>query len=92
MKMLECCVCQASDRRALVEIVLVGGARVTLCGSHALMHRRATVQARSAEELRERLGDKLARSDRRDDGGDALGAALASAFASERRVVERRRA
>jgi hypothetical protein len=92
MTNLECCVCQASDRRALVEVPLIGGARVTLCGSHALMHRRSTVQARSAKELRERLGDKRARPDRRDDGGDALGSALASAFASERRHVERRRA
>jgi len=91
MTILECCVCQASDRRALVEVVLIGGARVTLCGSHALMHRRSTVQARSPEELRARLGDKRARPDRRDDGDDALGAVLASAFATERRAVERRR-
>jgi hypothetical protein len=92
MTILECCVCQSSDKRALVEVLLVGGARVTLCGSHALMHRRSPVQARSAQELRRRLGDKRARADRRDDEGDALGAVLASAFASERRAVQRRRA
>jgi hypothetical protein len=73
-----------------VEVGLVGGARVTLCGSHAIMHRRSPVQARSAEELRERLRNKRGKADRRDDGGDALGAALAAAFAGERRGVQRR--
>jgi hypothetical protein len=90
MTILECCVCESSDRRALVEVALVGGERVTLCGSHALMHRRSPVQARSAEELRQRLRNKRARADRRDDGGDALGAALAAAFAGDRRGVQRR--
>jgi hypothetical protein len=92
MTMVECCVCQASDKRTLVEVLLVGGARATLCGSHAIMHRRSTVQARSARELREVLGDKRRRAERRDDSGDELGAALTSAFAGERRAVERRRA
>jgi len=92
MTSVECCVCGASDRRALVEVVLVGGARVGLCGSHALMHRRSHVQARSPGELRQLLGDRRVRTERRDDGADALGAALASAFTGERRSVERRRA
>jgi hypothetical protein len=92
MTLDECCVCQASDKRTLVEVLLVGGARATLCGSHALMHRRSAIQARSARELREVLRDKRARAERRDDSGDELGAALASAFAGERRTVERRRA
>jgi hypothetical protein len=92
MTSFECCVCGASDRRALVEVRLMGGESVRLCGSHALMHRRSTVQARSPLELRELLGDKRVRSERRDDNGDALGVALASAFAGERRASERRRA
>jgi hypothetical protein len=92
MTIVECCVCQASDRRSLVEVTLIGGERTTLCGSHALMHRRSAVQARTPEELRKVLRDKRARSERRDDEGDALGAALASAFAGERREVQRRRA
>jgi hypothetical protein len=92
MSLVRCCVCQASDKRGLVEVTLGGGAKATLCGSHALMHRRSTVQARSPRELRELLHDKRARPERRDETGDALGAALASAFAGERRAVERRRA
>jgi hypothetical protein len=92
MSIVECCVCQASDKRGLVEVTLRGGAKATLCGSHALMHRRSTVQARSPRELRELLHDKRARSERRDETGDALGLALAAAFAGERRAVERRRA
>jgi hypothetical protein len=89
---VECCVCGANDKRSLVELTLAGGKRVTLCGSHALMHRRSTVQARSPEELRQLLRDKRARPERRDDEGDALGAALAAAFAGARREVHRRRA
>jgi hypothetical protein len=92
MTIAECCVCGASDKRSLVEVVLVGGARATLCGTHALMHRRATVQGRTPAELRELLRDKRARTERRDDEGDALGSALAAAFAGERRSGDRRSA
>jgi hypothetical protein len=62
-----CCVCGAKDARALVRVILRGGARATLCGSHALMHRRATVQASSELELRRLLRDRRGRRDRRDD-------------------------
>jgi hypothetical protein len=84
-----CCVCGAVDARALVAVVLVGGAQVTLCGSHALMHQRAPVQARSSAQLREMLGDRRDRSDRRCTG-DELGEALAAAFSGDRRVAGRR--
>ena len=84
-----CCVCGASDARALVEVVLRGGARVVLCGSHALMHRRATVQAASEVELRRALRDRRGRRDRRDDQ-DELGAALNAAFNGDRRGPDRR--
>jgi hypothetical protein len=84
-----CCVCGASDARALVEVVLRGGARATLCGSHALMHRRSTVQASSEVELRRLLRDRRGRRDRRDDQ-DELGAALNAAFNGDRRGPERR--
>jgi hypothetical protein len=88
-----CCVCGAGDARALVDVVLVGGSSATLCGSHALMHRRATVQARSTTQLREMLGDRRGRSDRRSTAGDdcdELAAALASAFSGDQRVADRR--
>jgi hypothetical protein len=84
-----CCVCGTRDARALVDVVLIGGARVTLCGSHELMHRRSPVQARSAGQLRTLLGDRRGRRDRRTEG-DELGAALTAAFSGSRRVADRR--
>jgi hypothetical protein len=85
-----CCVCGAADARSLVQVTL-GGRRVTLCGSHALMYRRSPVQARSVPELRQLLSERRRRRERRHDG-DALGAALSAAFAGERRSADRRRA
>ncbi|MGH7436842.1 MAG: hypothetical protein ACRENE_14305 [Polyangiaceae bacterium] len=85
-----CCVCGATDARALVEVSLVGGARATLCGSHALMHRRSPMDARSAADLKIRLSDRRRRSERRSDG-DELGQSLSEAFAGERRAAGRRR-
>jgi len=84
-------VCGASDARALVDIVLRGGARATLCGSHALMHRRSTTQASSEVELRRLLRDRRGRRDRREDA-DELGAALNAAFNGDKRGADRRRA
>jgi hypothetical protein len=84
-----CCVCGEADARALVDVVLMGGARATLCGSHALMHRRAMTQARSGMQLRELLGDRRSRDERR-TVGDELGAALSAAFSGDRRVADRR--
>jgi hypothetical protein len=84
-----CCVCGECDGRALVDVVLLGGAHVTLCGSHALMHRRAMTQARTGTQLRELLGDRRNRSERRTEG-DELGAALSAAFSGDRRVADRR--
>jgi hypothetical protein len=86
-----CCVCGAKDARALVPVILRGGARATLCGSHALMHRRSTVQASSELDLRRLLRDRRGRRDRRDDQ-DELGAALNAAFNGDRRGPDRRRA
>jgi hypothetical protein len=86
-----CCVCGDKDARALLEVALRGGARATLCGSHALMHRRSPVQASSVAELRALLRDRRGRRDRR-EGGDELGTALETAFRADRRGVERRRA
>jgi hypothetical protein len=84
-----CCVCGARDARALEDIVLIGGARVTICGSHALMHRRSCAQARSAAQLRQLIGERRGRSERRSTG-DELADALTAAFSGDRRVADRR--
>jgi hypothetical protein len=84
-----CCVCGARDARALEDIVLIGGVRVTLCGSHALMHRRSAAEARSAAQLRELLGERRGRSERRSTG-DELAEALTAAFSGDRRMADRR--
>jgi hypothetical protein len=85
-----CCVCGLRDARALVDVTLVGGTRATLCGSHALMHRRSPVQASSVAELRKLLRDRRGRRDRR-GSHDELGAALEAAFNGDHRRTERRR-
>jgi hypothetical protein len=85
-----CCVCGTSDARALVDVALVGGHHATLCGSHALMHRRSSAQARSESELRDLLRDRRGRRERRRDG-DELGAALTAAFSGGRRTTADRR-
>jgi hypothetical protein len=74
-----------------VDVVLIGGRRATLCGSHALMHRRLPLQARSESQLRELLRDRRGRRDRRSEG-DELGEQLTAAFSSDRRAADRRRA
>jgi hypothetical protein len=84
-----CCVCGASDARALEDIVLIGGSRATLCGSHALMHRRSPAQARSIAQLRQLVGERRGRSERR-SYGDELADALTAAFSGDQRVAERR--
>ena len=83
--------CGVADKRALVEVGLLGGGRAMLCGSHAVMHGRAAPKARSQSELRELLRDRRGRRDRRHEG-DELGAALTAAFSGERRAADRRRA
>jgi hypothetical protein len=86
-----CCVCGATDARTLLEVTLRGGARATLCGSHALMHRRSPVQATCEADLRRLLRDRRGRRDRREDA-DELGAALNAAFNGDKRGPDRRRA
>jgi hypothetical protein len=84
-----CCVCDARDARALVDVVLDGGARATLCGSHALMHGQSLPQATSIDELRRTLRDRRGRRDRREEG-DELGEALTAAFRADLRTSDRR--
>ena len=95
---LRCCVCEANDARTLVEVELEGGGRATLCGSHAIMYGRLKQHthmhmqdARSADDLRDWLRDRRARSERRHEG-DELGTALTTAFSRDRRTADRRRA
>lgn len=53
-----CVVCGATDTRVLSTTTLEGGARVTVCGSHKVAHRRAERMARSVDELRILLCDR----------------------------------
>jgi hypothetical protein len=87
-----CCVCGVRDARALTVVALATGLRVTLCGSHELMHRRAGGKARSVAELRAALGERRTMRRRAESEGDELAERLAAAFMSDRRVTERRTA
>jgi hypothetical protein len=84
-----CSVCGAGDARALAEVLLTGGTRTTLCGSHALMLQRSATPASSEADLRRLLRDRRGRRDRREDR-DELGEALSAAFQLDRRSGDRR--
>ena len=86
-----CAVCGTSDARALVAVDLTGGERVTLCGSHDLMHRRAGSPANSLSALRTLFADRRG-TDRRGGAGevDELAEALNAAFCRDRRSSARR--
>ncbi len=85
-----CAVCGARDARLLVMAELRGGAAVTLCGSHALMHSRMEQPCASVTELRAALAERR-QVDRRASGeGDELAERLTAAFTRDRRGVERR--
>jgi hypothetical protein len=79
------------DARALVMVDLLSGVRVTLCGTHDLMHRRAGARARSVTELKQAFGERR-ETDRRGYRGevDELAMRLSYAFTTERRGAERR--
>lgn len=85
-----CAVCGTRDARLLVMAELSGGAAVTLCGSHALMHSRAREKYRTVAELREALSERRAHERRAQGEGDELAERLTSAFTRERRSAERR--
>jgi hypothetical protein len=53
-----CVVCGATDARMLATTTLEDGARVTVCGSHKVAHRRAERMAKSVDELRMLLCDR----------------------------------
>jgi hypothetical protein len=89
-----CVVCGERDARQLTTTHLAGGDVVTVCGSHELMHRRASTPASSVEEMRSMLGDRREPRERRFEMTDELGAQLADAFtftADRRSIRERRR-
>lgn len=87
----KCAVCGLSDARALVLVDLPGGERAALCGSHALMNRRAGAMAKTVHELRASLAERRD-TDRRGGPGevDELAEALTAAFTRERRGADRR--
>jgi hypothetical protein len=86
-----CAVCGLTDGRALLAISLPSGERVSLCGSHELMHRRAGAPAASAAELRALFTNRRS-TDRRGGKGeiDELAESLSAAFCRDRRVTTRR--
>ena len=53
-----CAVCGVTDARTLSTTTLENGARVTVCGSHKVAHRRAERIASSIDELRILLCDR----------------------------------
>lgn len=83
-----CVVCGLRDARALTHVRLSGGAKATVCGTHALMHRRDG-RASTPSELRTMLRDRRERT-RRAGEHDELAQGLADAFAGQRRSAERR--
>jgi hypothetical protein len=86
-----CAVCGMNDARGLVGVDLAEGERVSLCGSHDLMHRRAGSPAGSLVALRVMFADRRG-SDRRGASGevDELAEALSAAFCRDRRSASRR--
>lgn len=85
-----CAVCALADARALVSVILAGGQRVTLCGTHALMHRRCRATLRTIADLRASLGDRRETNRRGIGEIDELAERLQAAFTQERRRRERR--
>lgn len=86
-----CAICGMRDTRALVMVDLRSGIRVTLCGSHELMHRRGGERSRTIDELKTAFVEKR-RTERRGarKHDDELAERLQSAFTRERRASERR--
>ena len=86
-----CVVCGCADGRGLTTTRLARGEVVIVCGTHELIHRRASKRADSVAELRALVRDRRETS-RRKLAGDELAGRLSEAFAvpSNRRVRERR--
>jgi len=91
-----CVVCGSSDARTLSTTPLASGAMVTVCGSHAVAHARASRAAGTVRELRSMLCDRRESDDRRDRTDrylgetDELASSLTAAFSGERRGPGRR--
>jgi hypothetical protein len=83
-------VCGMRDARALLSVALTGGARVTLCGTHELMHRREGAKATTSAELRAMYGERRGTQRRATGEVDELAERLSAAFTRERRTTERR--
>jgi hypothetical protein len=85
-----CVVCGMTDARALTVTSLADGTRVSVCGSHELLHRRAELRARDAAELIVLARNRRKRH-RRVVAGDELARMLTESFAPARRSVGDRR-
>lgn len=86
-----CAVCGERDARALTTLRLAGGEPVVVCGTHELMHQRASRTARSIEELRTLVTERRRTADRRIANPDELAGALTQAFSPNRRESDERR-
>jgi hypothetical protein len=94
-----CAVCGTRDQRVLCTILLSGGVKATVCGSHELVYLRSQRRPTTVRELRQTARDRRERTERRrvtkDDvfAADELASRLTAAFAGERRTgSDRRRA
>ena len=79
--------CAEGDARALTTTRLATGEVVIVCGTHELMHRRASEAkgaARTEPELRSMLRQRRV-TVRRGEGADELGLRLAEAFSNRER-------
>jgi hypothetical protein len=88
-----CVVCGCADARGLTTTRLSRGEVVIVCGTHELVHRRASRRAESVAELRGLCRERR-ESTRRRASRDELAARLSEAFAvpsNRRRSPERRR-
>jgi hypothetical protein len=87
-----CAVCGMADARGLTSVDLSGGMRVTLCGSHELMHRRDGGVASSLAELRAAFSNRRGPDRRGTSRGevDELAEKLSDAFRANRRASDRR--
>jgi hypothetical protein len=92
-----CAVCGTGDQRVLSTILLPGGVRAVVCGSHELAFLRAARRPTTIGELRQAVRERRLGTERRravqDDvyGVDELATRLLAAFSGERRTVSDRR-
>jgi hypothetical protein len=92
--MRRCSLCNWSDERALSQVSLADGTRVTVCGSHYVVHQRVGRTFPTLGAMRQELGERRRYQERRAPSRfrDELAMQLTAAFTMDRRAgVDRRR-